>query len=139
MCPVTNEQVLPEDIVCDVLSLMYSCGLYTYSGQFSFEVGLPAKSGVSGLLMMVVPNVAGLCFFSPRLDANGNSVRGLESARQFVELVPCHLFRTLLAQHKHRAPRAATRSVSFCFGGDTPALPALSVDSDDGLEVGSVP
>jgi glutaminase len=46
ICPTTGEKVLSSEAVRDVLSLMYSCGMYNYSGQFAFRVGLPAKSGV---------------------------------------------------------------------------------------------
>lgn len=45
ICPITGEQVLSSQAVRDVLSLMHSCGMYDYSGQFAFNVGLPAKSG----------------------------------------------------------------------------------------------
>lgn len=77
VCPLTKERILRFDTVRACLSLMYSCGMYDFSGEFAFTVGLPAKSGVSGGLMVVVPNVLGLCIWSPRLDALGNSVRGL--------------------------------------------------------------
>ena len=60
VCPTSRERVLSSQSVRDVLSLMHSCGMYNYSGQFAFKVGLPAKSGVSGSLVLVVPGVMGM-------------------------------------------------------------------------------
>lgn len=78
ICPITDEKTLRPDSVRNVLSLMHSCGMYDYSGQFAFKVGLPAKSGVSGAMLIVVPNVMGICTWSPPLDPLGNSCRGLQ-------------------------------------------------------------
>ena len=75
--PVTGERLLGPDAVRDVLSVMMSCGMYNYAGQWAFEVGLPAKSGVSGGVMAVIPGQIGIGVFSPPLDAFGNSVRGV--------------------------------------------------------------
>ena len=83
VCPLNGEAVVAADIVEDTLSIMYGCGMYDFSGQFGFQVGLPAKSGVSGCVMLVVPGVGGYCAWSPRLDALGNSVRGLAFCRAF--------------------------------------------------------
>ena len=74
VCPTTNEAVFDSEISRDCLSLMYMCGMYDYTGQFAFEVGLPAKSGVSGCLLLVVPNKMGICIWSPKLDKMGKSV-----------------------------------------------------------------
>ena len=81
VCPVTREATLAPEAVRDVLSLMHSCGMYNYSGQFAFNVGLPAKSGVSGALVLVIPNVMGIGIWSPPLDSLGNSVRGVQFSK----------------------------------------------------------
>ncbi|XP_047360401.1 glutaminase kidney isoform, mitochondrial isoform X10 [Vespa velutina] len=84
ICPITEEKVLKPDSVRDVLSLMHSCGMYDYSGQFAFKVGIPAKSGVSGSLLVVIPNVMGICTWSPPLDLLGNSCRGVQFCEELV-------------------------------------------------------
>jgi len=57
ICPLTEEPVLKPPTVRNCLSLMASCGLYDFSGEFAFNMGFPAKSGVSGALMIVIPNL----------------------------------------------------------------------------------
>lgn len=92
VCPLTNERVLQPDTVRKCLSLMGSCGMYDYSGQWAFSVGLPAKSGVSGAIMVVVPDTLGFCVWSPRLDEVGNSARGIAFCRRLVEEFNFHEF-----------------------------------------------
>lgn len=92
VCPTTGERVFSPRTVRACLSLMFSSGLYDFSGEFAFSIGLPAKSGVSGGLMVIVPNVLGLCTWSPRLDALGNSVRGVAFCRELVQRFNFHLF-----------------------------------------------
>ena len=98
ICPITNKTVISKEVVRDCLSLMYMCGMYDYSGQFAFKVGLPAKSGVSGCMLLVIPNVGGLCIWSPRLDEMGNSVRGIEFCKRFVEKTKSkyHIFQGIM-------------------------------------------
>jgi len=69
---------------------MSSCGMYDYSGRFAFKVGLPAKSGVGGGIFCVIPNVMGICTFSPRLDKFGNSARGVEFYQTLVSRYSFH-------------------------------------------------
>ena len=95
VCPLTGERVLTVDAVRNTLSLMHSCGMYDYSGQFAFKVGLPAKSGVSGCVLIVVPNVMGICTWSPPLDDLGNSVRGIQFCQEFVRLFNFHNYDNL--------------------------------------------
>jgi glutaminase len=81
-----GERVVDPSIVKDTLTIMHGCGMYDYSGQFAFRVGLPAKSGVSGCIFVVIPGVGALAAWSPPLDAQGNSYRGVELCRRLTEL-----------------------------------------------------
>lgn len=98
VCPVSGERIIEQNIVKDCLSLMYGCGMYDFSGQFAFKIGLPAKSGVSGCLLLVVPGVCGICIFSPKLDEMGNTVRGVEFCRRFSEITQSkyHIFNHIM-------------------------------------------
>uniref|UniRef100_A0A8C1M3C8 glutaminase n=1 Tax=Cyprinus carpio TaxID=7962 RepID=A0A8C1M3C8_CYPCA len=71
ICPITGERVLSAEAVRNTLSLMHSCD------TVDFTVGLPAKSGVSGAVLLVVPNIMGVMCWSPALDRVGNSIRGI--------------------------------------------------------------
>jgi glutaminase len=71
---------------------MSSCGMYDYSGEWAFLVGIPAKSGVSGVIFAVIPNVGGFCTYSPALDSIGNSARGIEFFKRIVEKFNFHNF-----------------------------------------------
>ncbi len=93
--PLTNDRVFHPNTVRHCLSLMSSCGMYDYSGEFAFTIGLPAKSGVSGGLMLVVPGVMGVCVWSPRLDSHGNSVRGVAFCRELINRYNFHAFDSL--------------------------------------------
>lgn len=95
ICPMTEKRIFDSRAVRDVLSLMHSCGMYDYSGQFAFTVGLPAKSGVSGCTMVVIPNVGGLGLFSPPLDSYGNSVRSLQFCNELVNHFNFHQYDNL--------------------------------------------
>jgi len=75
--PITNIRAVKAEQVPAVLAVMSSCGMYDYSGNWIATVGLPAKSGVGGGIVAVLPGQFGLAVFSPRLDAKGNSVRGI--------------------------------------------------------------
>ncbi|QBI19697.1 glutaminase A [Egibacter rhizosphaerae] len=92
--PLTGDQVLPRRLVRDVLSVMYSCGMYDFAGSWSFDVGLPAKSGVSGGIFAVIPGKFGIGVFSPGLDAYGNSVRGIDVCSELSDRLGLHVFAT---------------------------------------------
>jgi glutaminase len=90
--PLTGQQVVSRELLPPVLTLMFLCGLYDDSGSFAMEVGVPAKSGVSGAILAVVPGRLGLAAFAPRLDAHGNSVRGVAALRHLSRTLGLHTF-----------------------------------------------
>ncbi|MEZ4239132.1 MAG: glutaminase A [Myxococcota bacterium] len=69
-------RILSPSTAATVVALMATCGMYDESGAHLVATGLPAKSGVSGVIVAVAPGRAGIAVFSPRLTANGGSVRG---------------------------------------------------------------
>jgi glutaminase len=109
VCPLTEDSVFTPGTVQSCLSLMSSCGMYDFSGEFAFTIGLPAKSGVSGALMLVVPGLMGICVWSPRLDELGNSVRGIEFCRKLVTAYNVHVFDSLVTDHGRSAKRDPRR------------------------------
>jgi glutaminase len=76
--PITGARALDARYVENVLSVMSTCGMYDYAGEWVYTVGLPAKSGVAGGVVAVLPGQLGIGVFSPRLDERGNSARGIK-------------------------------------------------------------
>ena len=89
--PVTGEQVVPKGVVRQVLSVMFTCGMYNAAGDWATQVGVPAKSGVGGGIIGAVPGQLGVATFSPRLDGHGNSVRGVELFERFSDDMGMHV------------------------------------------------
>ena len=90
--PITNERAIPSGFVKDLLASMLSCGMYDYAGEWAFRVGIPAKSGVSGGLLGVIPGLMGIGVFSPGLDSKGNTVRGIKVFQELSERFGLHVF-----------------------------------------------
>ncbi|MET0155897.1 MAG: glutaminase [Rickettsiales bacterium] len=82
-CPFTGARAFSPETTRRCLSLMHSCGLYGYSSEFAYAVGLPAKSGASGAVMLIVPGVMGAALWSPPLDECGNSARAVAFCKDF--------------------------------------------------------
>lgn len=91
--PLTQERVLHADNVPAILAEMMMEGLYERSGDWAYSVGLPAKSGVGGGIVAVVPGVMGIAGFSPPLDTAGNSVRGARMVASVAKALGYNLFR----------------------------------------------
>ena len=90
--PLTGEPVFDFQNLKYVMAVMFSCGLYDYAGNWAFEVGLPAKSGVSGGIFGVVNRQLGIAVYSPKLDAQGNSVRGILACKELASHLGLHAF-----------------------------------------------
>jgi glutaminase len=103
--PMTGEVIFKSATVQNCLSLMLSCGMYDFSGEFAFNIGLPAKSGVSGALLLVIPNLMGISIWSPRLDEVGNTVRGVEFCERLVEKFSLHQYDSLTGHSNKINPR----------------------------------
>ncbi|XP_036386884.1 glutaminase 2b [Megalops cyprinoides] len=138
ICPTTGERVLSAEAVRNTLSLMHSCGMYDFSGQFAFHVGLPAKSGVSGAVLLVVPNVMGVMCWSPPLDRVGNSVRGIRFCQELVSLFNFHNYDNLRHFMKKLDPRrqagddrnkSVVNLMFAAYSGDVSALRRFALSS----------
>jgi glutaminase len=90
--PTTGERVFDFQYIKNVLTVMFTCGLYDYAGGWAYEVGVPAKSGVGGGIIAVVNRQMGVAVYSPRLDSKGNSVRGIMACRELASRLGLHAF-----------------------------------------------
>uniref|UniRef100_A0A8D2JC86 glutaminase n=2 Tax=Varanus komodoensis TaxID=61221 RepID=A0A8D2JC86_VARKO len=140
ICPITGERVLSDEAVRNTLSLMHSCGMYDFSGQFAFHVGLPAKSAVSGAILLVVPNVMGVMCLSPPLDKGGNSTRGIGFCQELVSLFNFHNYDNLLHCTRKMDPRREGDEVRnktvvnllfAAYSGDVSALRRFALSAMD--------
>ncbi len=104
--PVTGNRAAPTENIVRILSIMATCGMYDYAGEWIYRVGIPAKSGVGGGILAVLPGHLGIGVFSPALDEHGNSVRGIAVCRAMSRDLELHLF------NAHRSSRSVIRSRS---------------------------
>jgi glutaminase len=90
--PLTGKQAVRGEYVANMLSVMSSCGMYDWAGEWIYKVGMPAKSGVAGGIIAVLPGLLGIGVFSPPLDSHGNSVRGIKACEAISQRLDLHLF-----------------------------------------------
>jgi glutaminase len=88
--PMTGRRVTNASVVKRTLSVMVTCGMYDAAGDWVSAVGMPAKSGVGGGIVAVLPGQLGIGVYSPLLDAKGNSVRGVRLCRSLSEQLGLH-------------------------------------------------
>jgi glutaminase len=90
--PITGVRAIEQRYVKYLLSIMHSCGMYDFAGEWAYRVGIPAKSGVGGGIVGVVPGKFGIGIFSPPLDSKGNSVRGIKVCEELSDRFGLHCF-----------------------------------------------
>jgi glutaminase len=90
--PINQDRALASRYIKDILSIMYTCGMYNYAGEWAYRIGLPAKSGVAGGILAVIPEQMGIGVFSPLLDSRGNSLRGIKVCEELSERFKLHCF-----------------------------------------------
>jgi glutaminase len=89
---LTGQRAIQQQYVKYLLSIMHSCGMYDYAGEWAYRVGIPSKSGVGGGIVGVIPGQFGIGIFSPPLDAKGNSVRGILACQELSQRFGLHAF-----------------------------------------------
>ena len=124
--PTTGVQVVSPQVARDVVSVMSSCGMYDFSGEWLLRIGLPAKSGVSGGLLAVAPSQFGVGVFSPRLDAHGNSVRATSALERLSNDFEMHLLESHAGIAEPTSASSAPTARRSCTSGASSASAASS-------------
>ena len=134
----TEERKISASVLKEVMCVMYSTGMYDFSGRWSADIGIPAKSGVAGAVFAVIPNVCGICVFSPRLDKMGNSVRGVKFFQCLAKLFTIHMFESVITGLTKKTRLQECDSISkkyanvyeLCKTGNSEKLREILSDDD---------
>jgi len=144
--PLSGDKIFDPFHVRNVLSLMLTCGMYDYSGEGCFTVGLPAKSGVAGCVWAVVPNKVGIATYSPPLDQNGNSFKSIAVYKEIVSVFNFHQYDSLkgvtnsrglkpkkdpTSRPKEEELNHTTALLFACFEGDLTEIKRLCSNGAD--------
>lgn len=138
ICPLTGKKIFSPEVVKNCLSVMYTCGMSDYSGEFAFTTGLPACSGEAGAIIVVIPGVMGICTYSPLLDIYGNSTRGVDFFTRLTKKFNFHMFDILDDQKKDpcfsfsmKKAMSAENVIRLSSLGDLSALKTLRNSVDE--------
>lgn len=140
--PCTGDRIFEADHVRSVLPIMLMAGMYDYSGQWAYDIGVPAKSGVGGCVFVVVPNVCGISIWSPRLDSVGNSQRGVRAATELVKHFAFHNFevfsglsRTKIDPTKRKNSDKQAALADLLFAASSGDVSALAQQKASGIDI----
>ncbi|MBY6366632.1 glutaminase A [Rhodococcoides corynebacterioides] len=137
--PDSGERVAPSAVMRQVLSTMTTCGMYDGTGDWIATVGIPAKSGVSGAVIGVLPGQLGIAVHSPGLDDRGNSIRGVRVFERLSRDMDLHMMDIAPSGHSAvRATRTDGAGTTYELQGDIRFVGAENImsrvldDSTDG-------
>ena len=140
-CVDAGRRVLSVDTVRNCLSAMYLSGMYHFSGEWAFSVGVPAKSGASGAIMIVIPGVMGIAVWSPPLDQYGNSMRGVAFSKTLFQRYNFHMFGKAISNELKRDLDQSITEVSVmtlgCAAGKGDLDTVLHLIEEKGVSVNS--